>query len=988
MRLPALLLFFCCFFTVLTNAQQLLFSSLGDKVQLPAQECYNIMQDHQGYIWFSTERGLCRYANNRLVVFDRKNGLPEESVYAVDQDPSGMIWFMTSKNRILKFAFGKLSEPAFSKAYGSLKAATGEVNPTPFFLDAGVFGSLYCSNRFYSASINTNTSEVRKLTPRKDAHFVFVKEKGRRLIAFTKVVFPKPAHAGNGEVIVRISEKGVNRFIRLPNTTISSLVYFQSQTCLLKNTDFFSIHDRLVKVNADFTTSIIAFPGRIVSLYADKDNGLWVGTLKNGVYYYPDISTMKLGQHNLSTYSVTGICEDHEKGIWCSTLEKGIFYSRNKYITGYPETKELTQRSAMLQSIGGTVFSALSAHSIVGFKNGLPEVHVLPFTGKITFTDMIRHNGKWMIFGSDIMAVLSDKFRLEKRLMLHSDYMASYAGCYQVTALKNGKLCGIIQDQVFVLENDKIVKTLRMPIIGRTILAFSDNKVLAGSSEDLHLLNVETGKYRKIAGVKGHITRMLRSRSGITWIATKTDGMYWLDANLKPMKLPFSMETSVFFDLVEDCNGTIWSGSAIGLVSFKPKGTTYTAHVVNTISGLPSNEIYKVAADSTTLYCSTFEGLFSFPLDHTPENASPPSVYLGSLFINEVPVKLTGKTIHVDHHRNSFRFLFDILTFKNGMDSKLICHIDGPEGKSLTRISGNELLLENLAPGSYTVKIWALNNDGVKSLHPLKFSMEIDSPYWFTWWFIALVIMLLVLLSLLLVRLVVRKIRKREEAKTAINKLVAEYQMTALQAQMNPHFIFNAINTIQGYILRRNEEEAYAYLAKFSKLIRMVLNNSQESTLSLYKELEMLNLYIELEQLRFDHCFDYELQLASGIDPHENYLPGMLLQPYIENAIWHGIINLERSRRGKLVVKIDKDENHLLITISDNGVGREMAKSFRKDISHQSMGMNLAEQRVMAMNRLKYFESARVTITDLHDESGAPAGTVIEIHLPVIRNYE
>ncbi|MNY13984.1 Sensor histidine kinase YehU [compost metagenome] len=212
--------------------------------------------------------------------------------------------------------------------------------------------------------------------------------------------------------------------------------------------------------------------------------------------------------------------------------------------------------------------------------------------------------------------------------------------------------------------------------------------------------------------------------------------------------------------------------------------------------------------------------------------------------------------------------------------------------------------------------------------------------------------------------------------------MMAEYQITALQAQMNPHFIFNAINTIQGYILGKNEGEAYSYLAKFSKLIRMVLHNSQLKVLRLERELEVLHLYIELEQLRFDHCFDYELIVAEGTEITDFNIPGMLLQPYVENAIWHGIVNLENSRRGKLVISIEQVDEQLLISITDNGVGREQAKSFRKNTNHKSVGMQLTGERLDVMNRLHGENTASVKVIDLLDENGNASGTKVEITIP------
>jgi LytS/YehU family sensor histidine kinase len=218
-----------------------------------------------------------------------------------------------------------------------------------------------------------------------------------------------------------------------------------------------------------------------------------------------------------------------------------------------------------------------------------------------------------------------------------------------------------------------------------------------------------------------------------------------------------------------------------------------------------------------------------------------------------------------------------------------------------------------------------------------------------------------------------------------VNKLIAEYQLTALQAQMNPHFIFNAINSIQGYILKKNEQQAYDYLAKFSKLIRMVLNQSTERTLPLKQELEMLSLYVELEQLRFDQSFDFKLDVDKDLRRFFGLqIPSMLVQPYVENAIWHGLMNLNKDRKGMLSVEFKLKDEILKITIEDNGVGRELSKTYKKETDHKSVGMILTEQRLMMINKLQEYEDAWVTITDLYDEKKKPSGTQVEIFIPVL----
>lgn len=238
-------------------------------------------------------------------------------------------------------------------------------------------------------------------------------------------------------------------------------------------------------------------------------------------------------------------------------------------------------------------------------------------------------------------------------------------------------------------------------------------------------------------------------------------------------------------------------------------------------------------------------------------------------------------------------------------------------------------------------------------------------------------------LLLLFLIFILRNRHKKKQKETQFEKNILEFQQQALRAQMNPHFIFNAINSIQKFILKENKQKAYDYLSKFAKLIRIVLNNSREKNLMLSQELEMINLYVELEQLRFNDAFEFEINKDKNINEFNTTVPVMLLQPYIENAIWHGLMNLENKRKGILKLNIKEQSGSLKIKIEDNGIGREKAREYRKADSHKSVGMMLTEQRLQMINKMQGYVKAEVTITDLYDEHKEPVGTRVEITLPI-----
>jgi tetratricopeptide (TPR) repeat protein len=237
------------------------------------------------------------------------------------------------------------------------------------------------------------------------------------------------------------------------------------------------------------------------------------------------------------------------------------------------------------------------------------------------------------------------------------------------------------------------------------------------------------------------------------------------------------------------------------------------------------------------------------------------------------------------------------------------------------------------------------------------------------------------LVSVLLLVLLRNNSRKKQKV-MEFEKSKLEYEQKALRAQMNPHFIFNALNSIQHYILSNETQYAYDYLAKFSKLIRQVLVNSEHNTISLKKELELMRLYVDLEQRRFKNRFEYEIKCDDDLLLDDIVIPVMLIQPFVENAIWHGIMNLDETKKGKLLISLDLQDNVLIISVEDNGVGRKKSAQLKTNNEHESVGMLFSQKRLEILKSLNDMDT-RVTMTDLYDENGIASGTRVELFLSI-----
>jgi len=221
-----------------------------------------------------------------------------------------------------------------------------------------------------------------------------------------------------------------------------------------------------------------------------------------------------------------------------------------------------------------------------------------------------------------------------------------------------------------------------------------------------------------------------------------------------------------------------------------------------------------------------------------------------------------------------------------------------------------------------------------------------------------------------------------EQTKSQLQQQATELEVQALRAQMNPHFIFNSLNSINCFILENDKRKASEYLTKFSRLVRLILNNSQADLIPLQRELDALTLYLQLEALRFSHHFDFSIDLDADVNPSLLRVPPLLIQPYVENAVWHGLMH--KKEQGKLSVTISQQKESLFCRIADNGVGRKKAAEVeRKSATYRSLGMRITADRIAMLQHQKQWENL-VTVNDLVLPDGSPGGTEVILQLPLI----
>jgi hypothetical protein len=396
--------------------------------------------------------------------------------------------------------------------------------------------------------------------------------------------------------------------------------------------------------------------------------------------------------------------------------------------------------------------------------------------------------------------------------------------------------------------------------------------------------------------------------------------------------------------------------------------------------GLPSNIINTVYVEDSMVWLGTPSGIVYFN-----ENKIS-SISICRLVLEEV--KIGGKDTAV---RNSYNLPFNnahisfeyaAISFKSAGEIIYKYRLAGLD-TAWNETRSSSLEYRSLPPGNYELQLYAINKFGVKS-NVIKASVIVAAPFWRKWWFYLLASAVIIGLAGWLMMRRYKIARNKLEQRNSFERQVAEVEQQALQAQMNPHFIFNCLNSIQQYIITRDSVNANKYLTEFASLIRLTLDNSGKKTITVNEEVEYLTRYIQMEKMRFGDNFTYNIAVAENVDPDAIEIPAMLLQPYVENCLRHGI-RYKREDIGSVEILFFMAKDQLCCTITDNGIGREKAAELKshQHIEYQSKGMELTEKRIELLNKITN-NVISVEVVDMKHSNGLAAGTEVIIKFPVI----
>lgn len=932
------------------KGQSFNFRSIRREQGLPGGEIYKIIQDRKGYIWGVTDGGVFRYNGSSFQQFTERDGLPGLTFYGLFEDARGRVWVSCSNGSVGYFT---------DTTYHSISADStirkmliyGQSIVTDIYVDAGDTLWLGTTIRLLRVSPDHHYAKAEAIRPKGNKNTQILKSIGTEAIIGSSSYFDKPQplefdHSKN-YIRTKILIDDPRYQAILPISWKSDFGTICNLSVVKRNdqTLLFSYGNILYAVNEGHYTDSVVFENRILRIVEDRNGDVWVCLDKNGIALLRKGNFDATPTRFLQSASVTHVLVDQEGGLWVSTLDQGLYFSPSLEIHFYGHQPGLDKRILAMAKIDSKLMVINeSGEGILVDTNGNGR-KVFHIRDKISlgFYKIKPYHQRYMAVGL-ITGMLDEHFRLNH--YFYHEQAPLYL--QDILWINEDSTCALSHSHIYHFKGKTLIRREQLPGRGTCFIA-DKGSLLIGTLQGL--IRYENGTFRKEPFIEKpsdiRINYLYHDSKNRLWVCTKGHGIFYRENDQwKSISQSDGLVSNLCNSLIEARPDLYYVATGSGLSRLTKQGDRWRCTNYDASHGLSGNEINVLTTDGSWLWVGTSTGLNRIPLTGLSENMTPPPVYLQQIAVNNGPPFTYTEGMTFSHSENNISLLVDILTYKQQKGVRLQYMLSS-EGFTLNRtIEGNTFELQNIPPGKYQLTVKGINNFGNGSVSPLLLRFSILPPFWKTWWFIVLSVIVAGTGTGLLFRWRLTRQIRQQRQESEIERKLAAYRLEALRAQMNPHFVFNAINGIQRKILQQDPHEAYTYLTRFSQLIRLFLTSTNQQYISLSKELESLRLYVEFEQLRFENSFDFRLEVDPQLEVDDPQIPSMIIQPFVENAIWHGIMPLPASRKGEVNVTIRQKDEQLQIIIRDNGIGIKKSKQISSKNNHASLGMTLTGKRI------------------------------------------
>lgn len=922
----------------------------------PSSETYFVQQDRNGYIWICTDRGVVRYDGYRFKVFTKKDGLTDDVVFKTYQDPSGKLWFMTY-NGLLSYWDGKRIQP-------------------------------YKYNHHIKKYLKSRVTTYKSLVVDRKGNLSYcVQQMGLIQISATgKVTYPIPLNRNQlrGHQIVKIAGQWVfmasSNSEHFPKAMLVDgkkeryIGHFNASNRLAvegNGSDLFTQFDEEV-LNV-YNPSVREHYKNLIYFGVDETDG-WFGTT-NGIIKKP---IDQFGNKNyvpevfLEGYSVTCTTKDNEGGYWFTTLEDGVFYVPGLQVKKYQANYQNNHLMNCVEVNG------YQSNVIVAFASGYMDLN-----GDWTNTDMLTYCMRTVFLNDNLYLshglenLIPLVGRRGYKTTWFKDYFIDSPHSFVFVKPSVGRIDDTGRFEMFYhfLEDkgpyaQRYLEAIAIDRKGR-VLVGNIHGLFEVKNGSLTIANLEKEFFRT------RVTDLDYDQQWGTIVATRGQGVYFLEDYRVTRQLTEANGlldnnvNRVYLDHLK--NLWICTNKGLNKVRKLPDGKLEITRLT-TAHGLPSNEINAVYVYNGTIWIATKKGVAVAPDDYSNNQIVQSQLKLELIETDQESFSRFRKRLTIDPNRQYIKVILRTTNFKSG-SNRLIRYRYDSDGKWLTTSNG-ELLLSKPNGGDYSLEVSYQNENGIWSTPAIITRFTVLQPFYTTWYFILTMVMLGLLLVLVVFRLRIKQVKRKH----ALQKTINELEHKALRAQMNPHFIFNSLNSIQSFLIYEENEKAERFLLKFAHLIRRTLNNSREPYISIESEIETLKSYLELEQMRFKEKFEVEISCSLSQQEMTLGVPPMLIQPFVENAVLHGFKSLDSG--GKITVIFESiGNNQLSCIIKDNGIGRAASGKLQQS-GHKSFGTKITEERLKAFQE-KYGDHFKIKTIDI-EEDGKALGTMVLLKIPVV----
>ena len=979
---------------------------------LPSPEVYTVIQDSKGYLWFGTDNGVSRYDGYSFQNFGTKEGLADNVINGIQEDAAGRIWFGSmwgklyyfQNDSIYPFKFNNLIEAQqhlFTLANGFFRFENTSVNKTssrfqtsttlknPQNTEGGVLLGL---SGLGILKITDDGQHELIAAPQTPAVLYFETKEKNVVVAQTRShdgVKPNPKQHQpffkyNGQ---KLTQQGVIQgFSPKEDVNNARLKTVGTNTYLFSRSKIHRFEEHKQDVS-------LLYNHAIFDILTDEDGLTWTAEGANGgVKAYKNIESIgkTTPQMLLKGVSAVTMLRDRDGGYWVTTIEKGVFYLRDKKVQLFTP-----QNTAFPFEVVSSVENIGQNKVIIGFWQG--EVGIFDAETKVyQKISKLRVNNlfdiKWdaarqkLFFGGDdTQLYIWQKNHLAllpargvKKIALRPNHDAvwvlGYANIYQINGLQSSQ---------------NLIKTAFSNVKNRVFSIFEDrqNRLWASKQDGLYQLIGDTLiKVPTIhKALETRIESMAELPNGSLVFATKGNGLViWNGKNAINLTKNDGLTTDMLENVTTDAKGTIWVGTLAGLHKIQ-KMPTGQWHVqpITLFDGLPTNDINDIAPNTEGVFLATPKGLIFYRDTPTPTASRPPFLAAFNTAKQTVDV---SKPIGLSANDNEIALTWQLANFS--MFGK-ITYRYRLNAKADWRLTQNRTLeLAALSAGKYTFEVQAQNETGVWSAALIV--PFVIRPHWYnTFWFWGLMALTAMGIGYLFYKNRLAKIKNEHAIALKINDL----ERTALAAQMNPHFIFNCLNSIQLLIHKGEKDNAMRYLAHFAKLVRSTLESTRQGKISVEEEAQALEHYLSLEKLRFKEGLTYTIDIDPKIDTFDTELPAMLVQPFVENALKHGLSTAQIAAHISIHFK-QKSAKTLIVDVTDNGKGFDKNaqnnaskaenteggknnEAVNDAIKKTGVGIALARKRLILLNNRDNNDD--LVIETIVNDKGESAGTHVRL---------